>query len=161
MTVNEIDNEINKLKEDLKNIKGTECEVYTRIVGYHRNITNWNKGKKEEYKKRKEFKLDKLREINNKNNIEYIEKEDKLKEIININTYKLFTSPICVKCPPVKEYIKNISIKGIEYDVTNEDGLNEAQKYNIMSTPSIVLFDNNDNIIKVVNSLSEIKKILK
>ncbi|MEK7664791.1 MAG: ribonucleoside triphosphate reductase [Patescibacteria group bacterium] len=32
------------------------CEVYTRIVGYIRPVQQWNKGKKQEYKERKEYK---------------------------------------------------------------------------------------------------------
>ncbi|MBR9691447.1 ribonucleoside triphosphate reductase [Candidatus Woesearchaeota archaeon] len=34
---------------------GSECEVYTRIVGYFRPVQNWNKGKREEYNERVEF----------------------------------------------------------------------------------------------------------
>lgn len=32
-----------------------ECEVYSRVVGYIRPVKQWNKGKKEEFKDRKEF----------------------------------------------------------------------------------------------------------
>ena len=35
------------------------CEVYSRIVGYLRPVQQWNNGKKEEFNKRKEFKLSK------------------------------------------------------------------------------------------------------
>jgi len=35
-----------------------ETEVWTRIVGYHRPVQNWNDGKQEEFKDRKEFDLD-------------------------------------------------------------------------------------------------------
>jgi ribonucleoside-triphosphate reductase (formate) len=38
---------------------GQKCEVYTRIVGYHRPVQNWNRGKREEFKDRKEFSLNK------------------------------------------------------------------------------------------------------
>lgn len=31
------------------------CEVYSRVVGYLRPVQQWNKGKIEEYKQRKEF----------------------------------------------------------------------------------------------------------
>lgn len=31
------------------------CEVYSRVVGYLRPVTSWNKGKVEEFKQRKEF----------------------------------------------------------------------------------------------------------
>ncbi len=36
-----------------------DTEVYSRIVGYYRPISNWNKGKKQEYSERKTFKLKK------------------------------------------------------------------------------------------------------
>jgi anaerobic ribonucleoside-triphosphate reductase len=35
------------------------CEVYSRIVGYLRPIQNWNKGKQQEFKERKTFRVDK------------------------------------------------------------------------------------------------------
>jgi len=35
------------------------CEVYSRIVGYLRPIQQWNFGKKQEFKQRKEFKISK------------------------------------------------------------------------------------------------------
>lgn len=33
------------------------CEVYSRVVGYIRPVQQWHKGKKEEYKERKEYKM--------------------------------------------------------------------------------------------------------
>jgi hypothetical protein len=34
---------------------GRKCEVYSRIVGYYRPVEQWNPGKTEEFKMRKEF----------------------------------------------------------------------------------------------------------
>ena len=34
-----------------------KCEVYSRVCGYFRPVANWNKGKKEEFKERKTFKV--------------------------------------------------------------------------------------------------------
>jgi hypothetical protein len=50
-----IDEEIAKLEEEVIKIKGTETEVYTRITGFHQPLTQWNKGKREEYKERIKF----------------------------------------------------------------------------------------------------------
>ena len=36
---------------------GAVTEVYSRVVGYHRPVKNWNKGKKEEFKDREQFKV--------------------------------------------------------------------------------------------------------
>jgi len=35
---------------------GKPCEVYSRVVGYFRPLRNWNKGKKEEFNNREEFR---------------------------------------------------------------------------------------------------------
>ena len=34
-----------------------KCEVYSRVTGYFRPVTNWNKGKQQEFKDRKPFKV--------------------------------------------------------------------------------------------------------
>jgi len=36
---------------------GEECEIYSRVVGYLRPVKQWNKGKKEEYGLRKEYRF--------------------------------------------------------------------------------------------------------
>jgi len=37
----------------------TECEVYSRVVGYLRPMNQWNPGKQQEFKDRKPFELPK------------------------------------------------------------------------------------------------------
>lgn len=41
---------------------GRKCEVYSRVVGYHRPVQNWNKGKKAEFEDRTAFDEGKSRE---------------------------------------------------------------------------------------------------
>lgn len=38
-------------------MKRTECEVYSRCVGFIRPVNQWNEGKQEEFKDRKLFQL--------------------------------------------------------------------------------------------------------
>lgn len=38
-------------------ICGVDCEVYSRIVGYLRPVQSWNKGKQQEFKERKTYKI--------------------------------------------------------------------------------------------------------
>jgi hypothetical protein len=56
-TIDDINRQINTLKDKLDTVKGTRTEVYTRIVGYYRSIKNWNKGKREEYNYRVPFSV--------------------------------------------------------------------------------------------------------
>lgn len=44
------------LRQELKEVKGTKCEVYSRVCGYLRPVQGYNKGKKEEFSLRKKFK---------------------------------------------------------------------------------------------------------
>jgi len=44
-------------KKKITNKDRTRCEVYSRIVGYLRPVSQWNDGKKEEYKQRQEYKV--------------------------------------------------------------------------------------------------------
>lgn len=39
-------------------IRKVPCEVYSRVVGYLRPIQNWNKGKQQEFKERKPYRID-------------------------------------------------------------------------------------------------------
>ena len=43
--------------EDIKlnDNERTKCEVWTRVMGYHRPVSEFNKGKKEEFYERKCF----------------------------------------------------------------------------------------------------------
>ncbi len=43
---------------------GKQAEVWTRVVGFHRPVQSWNRGKQEEYKDRKEFSVE--ASLNNK-----------------------------------------------------------------------------------------------
>lgn len=57
MTKQEIRSKISELKAGKEAVKGTPCEVYSRVVGYLRPVQNWNKGKKEEFSLRKNMKI--------------------------------------------------------------------------------------------------------
>ena len=39
----------------LKDEERTRCEVWTRVMGYHRPVTSFNKGKKSEHRERRHF----------------------------------------------------------------------------------------------------------
>lgn len=34
-----------------------QCEVFSRVCGYFRPVANWNRGKQEEFKERRNFKI--------------------------------------------------------------------------------------------------------
>ncbi len=44
------------MDKELEN-KRTECEVYSRVVGYMRPVKQWNLGKQQEFRDRKLFDM--------------------------------------------------------------------------------------------------------
>jgi anaerobic ribonucleoside-triphosphate reductase len=38
----------------------TKCEVYSRVVGYIRPVSNWNEGKEAEFRERKTFEVENI-----------------------------------------------------------------------------------------------------
>ncbi|HAJ33850.1 MAG TPA: hypothetical protein DCK79_10925 [Candidatus Atribacteria bacterium] len=77
---------------------------------------------------------------------------------------KIFWQKNCPHCPEAKNTGKQLEKEAeVQYfDVDTVDGLAEASYYDIASTPSIVVLDNNDNEIKIWRGktprLEEIRK---
>ncbi|MGP1437499.1 MAG: anaerobic ribonucleoside-triphosphate reductase [Treponema sp.] len=57
-TLEQVNADIEQVKSELANVKGSETEVYARIVGYYRSVRNWNKGKREEFGHRVMFEAE-------------------------------------------------------------------------------------------------------
>jgi len=47
----------------IKNLLKIPCEIYSRVVGYYRPTNQWNPGKQEEFKERKEYKMNNDSEV--------------------------------------------------------------------------------------------------
>jgi hypothetical protein len=80
---------------------------------------------------------------------------------------KIFTKAQCPKCPAVKEIgmkLKNEGIRVFDYDLDTLDGLAEASFYSILSTPSVVIEDDEEGEViswrGVVPTLQEVKQYL-
>lgn len=55
MEKQEIINKIEKKEKELKELKGTPCSIYSRVVGYFSVVSQWNNGKAQEFKDRVMF----------------------------------------------------------------------------------------------------------
>ena len=45
---------------DLQDEERQRCEVWTRVMGYHRPVSSFNRGKKGEYHERQYFREDRI-----------------------------------------------------------------------------------------------------
>ncbi len=73
--------------------------------------------------------------------------------------YKLFFTPMCPHCPNVKEFMKDVDMEGEEIDATLPEGLEQAQKFNVISVPTIIFLED-DKVKSVAHSIEEIKRII-
>jgi len=80
---------------------------------------------------------------------------------------KIFTQPNCPKCPAAKAVVKQVEnkVKIENYDIKTVEGLTEALEYDVLSTPSIIILDHDNNILGRWNGetplLEDLNKILK
>jgi len=51
-----------KMNEKIK-ILAVPCEVYSRVTGYFRPVSNWNPGKQREFEERRSVKLTTIRKL--------------------------------------------------------------------------------------------------
>jgi ribonucleoside-triphosphate reductase len=154
----EIETEIASTRNELKNVHGTEAEVYARIVGYYRSVRNWNKGKRDEYNQRKLYDIDQ-QENNAKAKtlpsvpVDVVQTKTVKNEILegslfdNDSTnssklrYEFFSRKTCPNCPPVREYLTNIKDTVVNIDVDSEDGLARASELGVFAAPTVILFN--------------------
>ena len=137
---------------------GAEMEIYSRITGYYRAVSYWNKGKREEFKARKTYSIDTLLKRCETGNIKGpICEHSECEMMGNFDPKEglFFFSETCVKCPPIKQFLKEQNWSGKWINVSQEEGLEIARKYNVRSLPALVP---NPNDGKVIYDTESIKK---
>ena len=130
-------------------ICGEKTEVYSRITGYYRPISNWNDGKAKEYEMRKEYVVKQECENNTETIKENVNKEPKTNKTNKVSGYILFGTKTCPNCKIAKEKLNE---KHLVYEyIDAEDMPDLTQKYEIMSAPTLIKL-NDDGFDKVVNA---------
>lgn len=148
-TLAQVEKEIAETQAELKDVHGTETEVYARIVGYYRAVKHWNKGKRDEFDIRKMFTLEASKEydITAPNESAASKKSEKAKTseqpVMNTEsvTYEMFTRKTCPNCPPVKDFMSKLEMSGRAIDVDTEDGLAEAAKKGVFASPTVIFYN--------------------
>ena len=123
---------------------GKKSEVYSRITGYYRPVQNWNDGKTQEYKDRKEYDVTASYEHRHKLHKEAEEIVASAREkdaeamrsgVLHDGVY-LFTTSTCPNCKAAKE---QLNASGIQYQVVNaEENADAARALRIMQAPTLV-----------------------
>lgn len=117
---------------------GKPAEVYSRITGYYRPVQNWNEGKVQEYKNRKEYDIAasrmKQRGIAGTNVTVNMEETHQVTPAGVEKTY-LFVTSTCPNCRMAKEFLKDEA-----YELVNAEEQPElAARYGVMQAPTLVV----------------------
>ncbi len=132
-------------------ICGQPTEVWSRITGYYRPISNWNAGKSQEWEERVTYDMGEKVHSGR----DFVKQTQKRKTPISSNRY-LFTTPTCPNCKIVQEMLKK---RGVDYqliDATKEVDL--AKRYDIMRAPTLVV--DHDERYEQYSDLSAIRQYI-
>jgi len=128
-----IEAELTAAKQELATLEGTPTEVYSRIVGYYRAVRNWNKGKREEYGERRLFAVGSASVA-----VPAVGTAVSSAPLVDPRVL-LFVRPACPACPSAKAAAGKLGLPVDLVDADTEEGLAEAARRNVFSTPTAIL----------------------
>ena len=156
----DIDNDLFAAREALLSVEGTLAEVYSRIVGYYRSVRNWNRGKREEYGERRLYRVD-ANSINADGlRAAAISPPLPMEEEISDIQLLLFVRTACPNCSPAKAAAGQLGIPVILLNADTTDGMAEARRRKVMSTPTAILLSSEGEELKRARDAETISKLL-
>lgn len=141
-------------------ICGERTEVYSRITGYYRPVSNWNDGKMQEYRDRRSYDIGgsysaakqaflkskhesgdshaaqpaDVKEASEK--AEAMDSAVKAATVQNSDEVMLFTTPTCPNCRMIKA--RGVLHDYTEIDATDDQNRDLVEKFGITSAPTLV-----------------------
>ena len=110
---------------------GKAAEVYSRITGYYRPVQNWNDGKSQEYRERREY------DVEHHSTWPGAKEKEEAKAAPCCGTLKLFTTRTCPNCAMAKEQLNSI---GLVYEVIDAEEHPElAMQYSLRQAPTLIV----------------------
>ncbi len=116
---------------------GKETEVYSRITGYYRPVKNWNEGKSQEFKDRKNYQIEGSSLNCECHKEETLETKEEIKVSENKTELLLFTSPTCPNCRTAKAMLDKEGIAYQTIDAMTHKDL--AMSYHVTNAPTLLV----------------------
>ena len=136
-------------------ICGKNTEVYSRITGYYRPIQNWNDGKAQEYKDRKEYDIESS--IAKKfYGQEKVVEEVVVNDVTLADGLYLFSTTTCPNCRMAKNFLNQANMEFKEVIANDNQELTKALK--ITQAPTLVVISNGE--ITLVENVSNIRRYI-
>ena len=143
---------IAELENALVNPPRYPTEVYVRIVGYYRSVANWNAGKREEFNHRVPY-------VTPAERVEWALDRAQERKRAKPSSYIMFTQDRCPNCPPMKAKVPELGLMGSSVDVASEEGFQQASKWEVTATPTLILLDGEGKELDRIMSVRDWTKI--
>ncbi len=125
---------------------GEETEVYSRITGYYRPVKNWNAGKSQEYRDRREYNLETSKMTRTEVEGTACECAPAAVATVTLDApVTLFTKKDCPNCKVAKSLIERAGIEVAILDANENAEL--AKALELKAAPTLVTFDG-ENVTK-------------
>lgn len=140
---------------------GEDAEVYSRITGYYRPVQNWNAGKTQEYKERKEYDIEKSvltheRLTRNANDGENSGADENVSPLNEENRTMIFATNTCPNCRIAYGYLDKA---GVDYEkLIADENAELVEKYHITQAPTLVV--NSGGKVSKYTGAGEIRKFV-
>jgi glutaredoxin len=77
-----------------------------------------------------------------------------------LKRYLFFMTPMCPNCAELHEHMAGIDLPGDEIDATDDQGMELAQKWEVMSVPTIIFINQEGREQARASDMDEVKRIL-
>ena len=137
-------------------ICGQKTEVYSRITGYYRPVQNWNDGKSQEYKDRKNYKIA-ASSAPVERVVTKVEEAVEAAPALSADAKAVLISRVtCPNCRVAETFLNK---SGIAYEkLIAEENLDLCREYDVKGAPTLVITDGNSH--KLYYGVPEIKKYI-
>ena len=134
-----------------------KTEVYSRITGYYRPVQNWNDGKAQEYRQRKnyQFRNSLVSDIHVLSGDTAAKKEDSKQQKENYS-FKLFTTATCPNCRIAKEKLRQAEL--FPEVILAEEQPELCTQYGILQAPTLAV--ENGHSVSLHMGISEILRFI-
>ena len=136
---------------------GEKAEVYSRITGYYRPVQNWNEGKSEEFKERKEYVPETSVLKHDIHEHAEILSDTHVDASIGADLL-LFTTKTCPNCKMAKMMLDKAGIKYTVIDA--EDNKDITTSYKVLKAPTLLVPNKNGSDYDRYENASFIKQYI-
>ena len=77
-----------------------------------------------------------------------------------IKKYILFFTPMCPKCPKIKEFMKDKELESEFVDAATKEGLQRARDMKVGSVPTVIFLDGDNKEVSRATNIEEVKRVI-